>query len=96
MSTTPIPRSPRPSQTKIVATIGPACAQQAQLAELLAERALDTHVNVISRKHGGGQRILARVEFAARQGVLPGMGIQPRRPQCQQTKVHHLDQAARR
>jgi pyruvate kinase len=36
VSALPSPTTPRPSQTKIVATVGPACAEESQLADLVA------------------------------------------------------------
>ncbi len=67
MSTTPPPHIARPSQTKIVATVGPACCQQGQLAELLA---CGVDVFRINAAHGDRQ------EHETRLAAVRGAALQ--------------------
>ena len=69
MSAPPSPTTPRPSQTKIVATIGPACAEESQLAELVAAGVDVFRLNMAHgdrREHQ--QRLAAVRKVAARLG----------------------------
>ena len=65
MSATPSPRPTRPSQTKIVATIGPACARQAQLAELLGAGVDVFRLNMAHGNLSGHEAALGAIRRAS-------------------------------
>ena len=59
MSQQPVPSPRRPSQTKIVATVGPACGDRSRLAELI-EAGVD--VFRVNTAHGTREQHQARVD----------------------------------
>lgn len=69
MSVTQSPRPPRPSQTKIVATLGPATAAEAQLAELVA-----AGVDVFRLNMAHGDRREHQARLAAIRNVAAKVG----------------------
>jgi len=65
MATTQSPRPLRPSQTKIVATVGPACRRQEQLAGLLTAGVDVFRLNMAHGKPDDQQPVLAAVRAAS-------------------------------
>ena len=65
------PRSPRPSQTKIVATIGPACGEESQLADLVAAGVDVFRLNMAHGDRPEHQARLATIRSVAAQAGHP-------------------------